>query len=224
MTNAKKTDTEPTWKPEPSPLGLRAIEVAMSEKNLGVKVPYGGPNSSPRVRLYLGGCVRGGDAMGQPDEKGAPKELRLLEGNWCAAFASFCMHQALRAGDVLPHGYRAGVVELVEDATALGRWAPISLVRKGLFVPAAGDLAIWDRSDPKDPKTSWFRHVNRVVSYDPKSSGTADDIFVTIGGNESRTIEFTPNRPKGLETGKLLGFVSYQLRLVSEPTKPAPKK
>ncbi len=194
-----------------SALGESCVNIAIAEMQSGVKAnPYGEPNTGLRVAEYLNGCVRDVDNDGDLDRLG------LTVGNWCAAFASWCHEQALLT---LPeaerdaarvHEWRAGVVEIVADARERDLFFPIDDVRAGVYEPQPGDLAIWDRSKPGGP--AWWRHVNRVVSHDPQDEGTADDLFVTIGGNEGRTIKLNRDRPKRLDTGKLLGFVSYGQR------------
>jgi len=179
------------------PLGERCIALARSEMAAGVKAaPYGQPNTGPRVREYLAGCERNGKLLG------------LTQGNWCAAFCSWVLEQTILPGEERPHGYRAAVVEMVEDAHKLGRWIPVEAVRAGEQTPNIGDPAIWDRTE--GPGTEWQRHVNRVVSWDVRDPATlGDDLFMTIGGNEVRTIIETRDRPKELSAGKLLGFISY---------------
>jgi hypothetical protein len=195
-----------------SALGDACVNLAIAEMQSGVKAnPYGQPNTGPRVAEYLAGCVR------DVDHDGDLERLGLTVGNWCAAFASWCQEQALAE---LPEGerdaarvheWRAGVVEIVADARARDLFFPIEDVRAGVYEPQPGDLAIWDRSKPGGP--AWWRHVNRVVSYDTRDSETTvDDLFVTVGGNEGRTIKLNRDRPKELSAGKLLGFVSYGQR------------
>lgn len=178
-------------------LGERCLDVALAEFDAGVCEEPPGSNTSPRIREYLAPCVRGDRNI----------NLNLVASNWCCAFASWCCHQAVNLHDrAPPHGYRAGVIELIADvldphARWTGLWKPIAEVRSGLWVPKPGDLAIYDRSDPGRPETSWWRHVNRVVSFEP-DAGT----FVTIGGNENQmiTIDEQP-----MLKHNLLGFIAY---------------
>ena len=190
---------EPSWRNPQLSLGMRCVLFARHEMDRGVKsAPYGKPNTSPEVAKYLGPCVRYDvDGDGKLDPMG------LTQGNWCAAFASACVAACILPGETSPHLYRAGVVEMVADAKKLGAYHSVQEVRSGKWAPSVGDLAIWDRSTD-DPATSWWRHVNRVVNYNPIS-----DHLTTIGGNERRAIRLTAGAPKHLSNRKLLGFISY---------------
>lgn len=97
-----------------------------------------------------------------------------------------------------PHGYRAAVRELVEDARALGTWRP----RGGTYTPKAGDLAISARAGG-DPTKGGLGHVERVES-------VADDVVVTIGGNESNT---WVRGPLSLTSPDLRGWIEYPAAL-----------
>ena len=176
-----------------SSLGHRCVQWALSK--VGVTEQPLGSNSGPEVREWLRPCVRGD----------TDRPLNLTASNWCAGFASAAVRATIRLaeGEPWPHGYRAGVVELVADAASgkyASRWVKIDQVRSGLYVPQPGDLAIWDRSIPADPSSSWYRHVNRVV--EAKPNGTFD----TVGGNENQRVGLG-NHP--LAHPKLLGFVAY---------------
>ena len=200
--NFRDTDpAPPPWLDASLALGERCILLAESELAAGVKAnPYGQPNTGPRVREYLEPCVRDIDHDGRLDNLG------LTVGNWCCAFQSWLLEQCLLDGDESPHLYRAGVVEAVSDAQRLGRWHPVAQVRSGQWRPQRGDLAVWDRSKPGVAKTTWWRHVNRLVDWaDPHT-------FVTIGGNEGRTIRLTTQAPKQLSSQRLLGFIDYRQR------------
>lgn len=177
--------------------GLRCLHLAEYERKRGVKAaPYGQPNTSPDVEIYLSGCLR------NLDDDPELENLMLKAGNWCAAFVSWCSDICLLPGEEKPHEYRAGVVEIIADAKSRGRWIPASEVIAQRVSVSPGDLVIWDRSKPGRPETSWHRHVNRLKSL------TATGIR-TIGGNERRTIIDTSDAPKGLDHDKLIGFVSY---------------
>ena len=192
---------KPAWKNPGISLGARCVIFAKHEMERGVKAnPYGQPNTSDEVRKYLAPCLR------NLDDDPELENLGLTVGNWCAAFASYCMQECLLPGDKAPHHYRAGVVEIVADARELGLYHEASEVRDGSWMPHPGDLVIWDRSDPLRPETAWHRHVNRLVRL---TDNGEEKRLLTIGGNERRTIRLDEYAPKGLDASKLLGFVSY---------------
>lgn len=191
-------------------LGERCVALAQEELRRGVKAnPYGQPNTGLRVREYLAGCLRdlNGDGKVDPNEK-----LRLTEGNWCAAFQSWLLEQCLAPGEIRPHLYRAGVVEIEADAKRLGLFHPRKEVLSVDWLPMPGDLVLWDRSDPKDPSTTWHRHVNRLVGWDDPG-----EVFVTIGGNENRTVTQGKYQGGSIHNPKLIGFVSYSQKPVLVP-------
>ena len=176
-------------------LGQRCVKVAMLE--LSVREVPSGSNTSARIREYLAGCVRDPGAV----------PLRLTASNWCAAFVSWCQAQALHPGEHPAHGWRAGVIEIERDARGgdfSGRWHPIDEVRQGIWIPKPGDLGVYDRSLPasRDPdaKTSWWRHIDRVVEM------RADGTYQKIGGNEADRVRLGE---ESIDNPKLLGFASY---------------
>lgn len=196
--------TKPWLNPSLS-LGLRCVLLAQHEMDRGVRAaPYGQPNTSEDVERYLAPCVRDLDNDGQLDR------LNLRAGNWCAAFVSWQLRECAQRGEQWPHEYRAGVVEIVADARAQGRWYPVADVRSGHWTPRPGDLLIWDRSEPGRRETSWWRHVNRLVKWDEQG-------FVSIGGNEGRKVQIANHPPKRLSEKKLLGFVSYEQHITHTP-------
>lgn len=126
------------------------LEVALSEFAAGVCETPAGSNTSPRIREYLAGCMRGGRRVG------------ITSGSWCAAFASWCDVQA--GLDTTP---RAAVWELVEDARAAGLWREVG------YVPRAGDLAVFKRGG--DPRVRGQEgHVGRVERADGSTYWTID--------------------------------------------------
>lgn len=132
---------------------------------------------------------------------------------------SWVLNECLLPGEIAPHQWRAGVVEAVEDAKAQKLYHPVAEVHAGAFRPMLGDLAIWDRSTPGDPKTSWYRHVNRVCWYDDHGSAISDDdTFGAIGGNEGNRTWISA--PRQLLGARLLGFIEYPRSAASDAIPP----
>lgn len=180
--------------PQPDlPLGERAVLWSMAEEARGAGEEPRGSNTGPDVIRYFSGARR----------RGSEQLLGLKQGSWCAAAASAAAYSVLNDGEKPPHGYRAGVVELVDDAKDNGAWLPIEEVTfadKGSW-PARGDLAIYDRSDPEVPESQWWRHVNRIVEI------RDDGSFQTLGGNEGN--DAWAYAEHQLDEPKLLGFIRY---------------
>jgi hypothetical protein len=108
----------------------------------------------------------------------------------------------LLPGEVAPHEPRAGAIELQQDAIKQGRFRPVAEVRAGKWLPRPGDLAIYNRSNPGKPETSWWRHVDRVI----RVSGDGAR-YENIGANEvagAWNLESS-----SFDNPKLLGFVEY---------------
>lgn len=173
-------------------LGQRALLWSLAEKERGAREEPPGSNTGPDIRAYFAGAKR----------RGSEEPLGLEGGNWCAAGASAALYAVLGPGETAPHGWRAAVVELVEDAAAAGAWHPVEHARDGSYTPQPGDLAIYDRSEPGNPASSWWRHVNRVVSFDASSGA-----YVTLGANEGDGWNLSSDH--NISDPKLLGFVAY---------------
>jgi hypothetical protein len=189
--------TEPAHAAPTVPLGERCVEWSMG--HLGVKEDPLGSNSGPLIDAWREPAVRG---YGEQAYR-----LNLPPCDWCGFLACAAVQACLAEGEAPPHGYRAGVVEIVEDTIDnrhpeyVGRWVPIGRVLIGEWQPRTGDLAVYDRSQPGRPDTSWWRHVNRVIEYDP-----TERQFTAIGGNETHEVRISEHST--LED-KLLGFVTY---------------
>ena len=116
----------------PSSLGLKALEVAISEIGNGEE---GGNNSGQHVARYHGIADDGDD-----DDDGA----------WCASFVSYCCTTA--AGDLditMPFDTSRGAKALYKK-----------IGKAGAFVsnPMPGDVVCWDRGKPG----SWQGHIGFV--------------------------------------------------------------
>lgn len=170
-------------------LGQRCVN--WSRARLGVREQPLGSNTGPEVRSYLAPCIRRDTGM----------HLNLKASNWCSAFACAALAACAERDEERPHGYRAAVVELVADAADTKTWRPVALARSGSWRPEVGDLAIYDRSDPAKPDTSWWRHVNRVSEW--RDDGT----YKAIGGNEAG--DCVREAEHRLDNPRLLGFIEY---------------
>jgi hypothetical protein len=143
-----------------------------------------------RIAYYHAVAVRNG------------KPLGIKAGNFCASAQSRALVECLLLGDVKPHEPRAGAIELLSDALHGGRFHGAAEVRARKWLPRPGDLAIYDRSNPADPKTSWLRHVDRVIRVSDDQTQ-----YENIGANElggAWRREWSP-----FSHPKLLGFVAY---------------
>jgi hypothetical protein len=183
----------PKYKDPKLSLGERCVAFAESEMILGVKEDKPNSFTSPRLREYFSICTRLVNG----------KEVSMKSftaGNWCAAGASFCLHESLLPNEVPPHGYRLGVVEIVADLEHNKTYFSIDKVRKGLYTIKVGDIIIFDRSTPGKPETNWFRHIGRVYSVDSKDS------FKCISGNSGGQWKISSHK---LSQTSLLGFGYY---------------
>lgn len=130
------------------------------------------------------------------------KLLGIKVGNHCASAQSRAMIECLLPGEPAPHEPRAGAIELQQDAMKNGRWHSRAEVQAGKWLPRPGDLAIYNRANPADPKSTWWRHVDRVIRVVEGGSG-----YENIGANE---VAGAWNREvTSFDSQKLLGFIAY---------------
>jgi hypothetical protein len=130
------------------------------------------------------------------------KLLGIKVGNHCASAQSRAMVECLMPGEAAPHEPRAGAIELQQDAMANGRWHSRAEVQAGKWLPRPGALAIYNRANPADPKSTWWRHVDRVIRVVEDGSG-----YENIGANE---VAGAWNREvTSFDSHKLLGFIEY---------------
>ena len=180
------------WKDPNRSLGERCIAFAENEMKNGVAEDAPNSFTSPRLREYFAICTR--------VVNGKETNLNFKAGNWCAAGASFSLHESLLPGDLKPHGYRLGVVEVVDDMQRRGYWREVSQARKGSYKLKIGDIIIFDRSKPGDPSTSWWRHIGRVYDFDNKGN------FTCLSGNNGGRWRLSKHN---LSQATLLGFGEY---------------
>lgn len=170
-------------------------------KYLGVKEQPPGSNSGPFIDGWLDKCIR----------RDTEQALHLKKSNWCSSFVSASLYAVLAPGEVPPHGYRAGVVELVADALEglprfSGVYVPSKKLLDGVWTPMPGDLVIYDRSDPSKPETSWYRHVNRILRV------VSSTKFECIGGNQNDEVSIVLTQA---DSPKVLGYIQYPRPVVS---------
>lgn len=182
------------WQDPSLTLGERCIAFADNEMNNGVKEDALNSYTSPRLKEYFKICTR------LVNGKETPIGATFTSGNWCAAGVSFCLHESLLPGEKLPHGYRLGVVEVVSDLQRNGLYRPVVQVRSGAYSLKVGDPIIFDRSNPSNPDSKWWRHIGRVYSI----SNNGD--FVCISGNNGGRWRLSNHK---LSQTTLLGFGEY---------------
>lgn len=183
------------WQDPSLSLGARCVAFAENEMKNGVKEDKPNSFTSPRIREYLAICRR----------RGTEKPLGLTSGNWCAAGVSFCLKNSLLAGEGAVHGWRAGAIEIEDDCKASNTWRPKALAISGAFKPELGDVVIFDRSNPKDPNTFWWRHIGFYYDGDDKGN------FRLISGNNGGRWKIDNHK---YTSPKLLGFGEYPSLIV----------
>jgi len=157
------TPTNQTTSNQAGTLGERALRWCVGELDAGVKEEPLGSNSGPRIATYF--------LQARRRESG--KLLGISSGDWCAVGQCAALSSAAGFGEHVPHGYRAAVWELREDAKQTGAWVPAADVRNGNYQPQRGDLAVWTRG-------AGLGHVSRIETPPNSSSGE----IITIGANE----------------------------------------
>lgn len=182
-------------------LGERCIAFAESEMTNGIKEDHLNSFTSPRIREYFSICTR---KINNKETK-----IKLISGNWCASSASYTLYKSLLPGETPPHGYRAGVVEIVSDLQKNGLWRDIN----NSYKPRIGDIVVFDRSQPNKPETAWWRHVGRVYYI-------KDSNFKCISGNCYGCWKVTSHT---MDQKNLLGFGEYpdiNSKTILTPTEP----
>lgn len=181
------------WQDPSLTLGERCV--AFAENELANKVGEDKPGSytSPRIREYFNICTR--------FINGKETNINFTAGNWCAASASFSLHESLLPNETPPHGYRLGVVEIVSNLEKNSLYQTIADVKNNKYSIKVGDVVIFDRSRPNDPSTAWFRHIGRVHSLTSKG-------FNCISGNSGGKWTIIEH---SLSAANILGFGEYPL-------------
>lgn len=191
------------WKNPALTLGERCVAFAENELANGVKEDSPKSYTSLRLRDYFKICTRVSNG------KESPIGLSFPAGNWCAAGASFSLHESLLPGEELPHGYRLGVVEVISDMQKNGSFRSIAEARSGAYKLKIGDPIFFDRSDPKNPESTWWRHIGRVHTVGVGGK------FTCISGNSGGKWRISNH---DLSQKTLIGFGEYNsLTAVTNP-------
>jgi hypothetical protein len=182
------------WQDPNLSLGQRCVAFAEFEMANGVGEDRPNSFTSPRLREYFKICTR------LVNGKETPIGLSFTSGNWCSAGVSFCLQQSILPGETLPHGFRLGVVEVIADMQRVGTYRPIDHARRGLYHLKVGDPIFFDRSNPKNPASAWWRHIGRVYAV------LGNGKFVCISGNNGGKWRLSEHN---LGQTTLIGFGEY---------------
>ncbi len=193
------------WKNPSLSLGERCVLFAENELKNGVCEDKLNSFTSPRIREYLAPATR--------LINGKEVKLNLNNGNWCQASVCFSMINCLLPGEIPPHAYRVGVIEVISEMIHNGTHHSIKEVRNKQYQIKIGDLIFFDRSRPNDPKTAWYRHVGRV--YSVKANGD----FQCISGNAGGKWKISDHK---LTQTTLLGFGEYPKLATESKINPSP--
>lgn len=178
---------------------------------------------------YFAPCERNGVLLRFP-------ESQALQLNHCAAAQCYVSWLALSmlesshpdcridAKTVIPHKYRAACVELIADAERLGHYVTRQeMLDTPTMKPQPGDLLFYDRSDPKRPETSWWRHVDRMTEQDPKHEW----VVTSYGCNETPSGGWRAETFNLLEHPRFIGAIRYPKivldRSCAEPAEGVPE-
>jgi hypothetical protein len=93
------------WQDPTLSLGERCVLFSQHELQNKVAEDKVGSYTSPRIREYFSICTRLVNGKEIP--------INISSGNWCAASVSFALKECLLPGEIAPHGFRLGVVEIV---------------------------------------------------------------------------------------------------------------
>jgi hypothetical protein len=172
----------------PSDLGWRALNWCRQELASGVREEPPGSNAGPRIAQYFVPARR--RATGQP--------LGIDKGDWCAVAQSAALAAVVAPNEPVPHGYRAAVWELEDDAKESKAWIPATDIRSGKYALRPGDLVVWTRGQAG----SRLGHVSRVET-PPDPNGE----LVTIGGNENNA---WTRRSRNISEAEFRGAIKYR--------------
>lgn len=121
-------------------------------------------------------------------------------GEWCAMFASFCLHYAGIEQSVFP--YASGCIYWTEQLTAAGLYAPV-----GTMAPRMGDLVFFDQDGDR-----LADHVGILTDAQPETLTTAEG---NIGGCVVR-------KTYALDDASILGYGVLPVSAPDTPDEPDP--
>lgn len=121
-------------------------------------------------------------------------------GEWCAMFASFCLHYAGIEQSVFP--YASGCIYWTEQLTAAGLYAPV-----GTMAPRMGDLVFFDQDGDR-----LADHVGILTDAQPETLTTAEG---NIGGCVVR-------KTYALDDALILGYGVLPVSAPDTPDEPDP--
>ncbi|HRI66359.1 MAG TPA: SpoIID/LytB domain-containing protein [Polyangium sp.] len=170
-----------------SDLGLRALSWCQHELASGVREEPLGSNAGPRIAQYFAPARR----------RSTGQSLGIDKGDWCAVAQSAALASSAAPGESVPHGYRAAVWELEDDAKESQAWVAVADIRSGKYTLLPGDLVVWTRGQAG----SRLGHVSRVET-PPNQNGE----MVTIGGNEDNA---WTRRKRNISEAELRGAIKY---------------
>jgi hypothetical protein len=194
------------WQDPNLSLGERCVAFAENEMKNGVSEDSPRSFTSPRLREYFKICTR----IIKGKEVSIGKNFTA--GNWCSAGVSFCLHESILSNETAPHGYRLGVVEVMADMQKLGTYHSVANVKAKTYNIKVGDIIFFDRSNPNNPASAWWRHIGRVYSVEPNGK------FTCISGNSGGKWRISKH---DFNQKTLLGFGEYKpVQVVSKVSVP----
>ncbi len=165
-------DGAPLWHDPTLSVGARAVRWSLGW--LGRDVETNGPNAGPLVEAMFSAAVR----------RSTGKPIDVRSGEWCAAFFSCASNAALlddQPPTLLPHAYRVSVIEIRQDAEALGAWLTAADARRDMSLIQEGDGILMSRG-----VSSWEGHIARVLAVD----AVHRELWV-VGGNDGDMVRIS---------------------------------
>ena len=142
------------------PFGAAVLAEALKDQEAGIGEAPDTNNAGPLLAPYF-------DTFGQ-----------AMPANWCAMAVGTWIRRAAAALHVAPPilgsmGAKATMAQLQRA----GLWLTAGALRAGRAQLTPGMVAVWDRSDPARPETSWWGHIGIAREADPSGA------FRSVEGN-----------------------------------------